>query len=63
MDEFRKGLKTYNEINESRKEEAKHRGEREGKAIQHLRATLAPEIAELVERQRLNFLVQVHKDV
>lgn len=58
MDEYRKALKTYNEINESRKEDAKARGEREGKAIQHLRSILVPEIMELVQRQRLNFLVK-----
>lgn len=57
MEEFKKGLKTYNEISESRKEEAKNRGEREGKAIQHLRSLITPEIVELIQRQRLNFLV------
>ena len=57
MEEFKKGLKTYSEISESRKEEAKNRGEREGKAIQHLRSLITPEVVELIQQQRLNFLV------
>jgi hypothetical protein len=42
MEDYRKGLKTYGEINDGRKEELKHRGEREGKAVQHLRKVVAP---------------------
>ena len=52
MEEYKKSLKTYNEINESRKEEAKMRGEREGKAIHHLRAMITPEILELIQRDK-----------
>lgn len=61
MDEYKKSLKTYNEISDSRKEEAKSRGEREGKAIQHLRNMLMPEIKDLIQRQRLKYLVNGSK--
>lgn len=57
FEEFAKSLRTYHEITESRKEEAKNRGERDGPAIRHLRQSLEPEMLELVQRQRLNFLV------
>ncbi len=56
MDDYRKGLKTYHEISEMRKEEAKSRGEREGRAVRHLRQAIMPEIIELIQRQRLNVL-------
>ncbi len=58
MDEYKRALKSYNEISESRKEEAKNRGEREGEAIKQLRRTLTPEIVDLVQRQRLNFMTK-----
>ncbi|TRY63374.1 hypothetical protein TCAL_03651 [Tigriopus californicus] len=57
FEDFRKCLRSYQEITESRKEEAKNRAERDGPAIRHLRESLEPEMLELVQRQRLNFLV------
>lgn len=56
MDDYRKGLKTYHEISEGRKEEAKTRGEKEGRAIRHLRDSITPEIKELIQQQRFNVM-------
>ena len=42
MQEFEKGLKSYSEINGRRKEVAEKFGERDGKAIQQLRAIVSP---------------------
>ena len=42
MQEFEKGLKSYSDINRGRKEVAEKFGERDGKAIQQLRAIVSP---------------------
>lgn len=42
MQEFQKGLKSYSDINRGRKEVAEKFGERDGKAIQQLRAIVSP---------------------
>ena len=42
MQEFEKGLKSYSDINRGRKEIAEKFGERDGKAIQQLRAIVLP---------------------
>ena len=57
MDEFKRNLKTYSAIQESRNKEAKNRGEREGKAVQHLKESIVPEIKGLIQQQRMRFLI------
>lgn len=57
-EEFKTNLKSYNDIVEIRKEEAKHRAERECKPIQDLRDSLEAEVDELIQQQRLNVLVE-----
>lgn len=57
LEEYKRSLKTYNEINELRKEEAKNRVEKDSKAIKVLREMLTQDTVELIQSQRLKFLV------
>ena len=58
LDEFRNGLKPYISVSESWRENAKAKSYADAPAIQELRSILKPDILNLIERQRLAFLVE-----
>ena len=58
LDDFRNGLKPYNSVSESWRENVKAKSYSDAPAIKELRSILRPDILNLIERQRLNFLVE-----
>ena len=56
LEQFKSKLKSYAEIQDLWKEEAKIRGERDGKAIQELKGILLPDILDLIQCQRLKYI-------
>ena len=58
LDEFRNGLKPYISVSESWRENAKAKSYADAPPIQELRSILKPDILNLIERQRLAFLVE-----
>ena len=58
LDEFRNGLKPYISVSESWRENAKAKSYADAPAIQELKSILKPDILNLIERQRLAFLVE-----
>ena len=58
LDDFRNGLKPYLSVSESWRENAKAKSYADAPAIQELRSILKPDILNLIERQRLAFLVE-----
>ena len=58
IEEFRRGLKSYSQVSDGWKEAAKSRGEKELRVVRELRKMLQPEFINLVQRQRLGFIVE-----
>ncbi|XP_040573658.1 engulfment and cell motility protein 1 [Lepeophtheirus salmonis] len=58
LEEFKRRLKSYGEVQKAWAEEAKLRGEREGKAVDELKKIILPDIHDLVRRQRLNYICE-----
>lgn len=57
FEEFQKGLMTYSQVSDCWKEAAKTKNEHESKAVEELRQILKPDMVNLVQRQRLGFIV------
>ena len=58
LEDFRNGLKPYNSVSESWRENVKAKSYSDAPAIKELRSILKPDILNLIERQRLAFLVE-----
>ena len=58
LEDFRNGLKPYNSVSESWRESVKAKSYSDAPAIKELKSILKPDILNLIERQRLAFLVE-----